>query len=1491
MGRFDSWASSPLRAVATRHPAPRTPGGTRRRFTLAVVLGFLVTACGGPPAPASPGVSPTRADATSQTSVTVQFAQAVGASATDASRYAIAATGGGTLRVLAAYRSNRDDAILLATDPQGAGTYTLRTTGVTAPGATSTASGSSAPVTFSGSSHPGPWIEEAVAIDASTVLVTFVDPVTAASLPMSDLAVDPSRYTIGAPPLDVVAAVFTPGDRSGVLLTTMPMQGTTYTLDAAGLTTLGSERLLDPLRTRASFQGITAGETDAPFVLEAFATGSNAIRVRFSEPVQDPGMTTAATALSTSHFSLTGPGTAPVAVQRVDLERLGTRAELAVGALSPGQPYDLQISGLVDRSGNRLATTTVAIVGPTPSGTLDDVPPRVTGAISTSPTSVLVTFSEPMRGGLDSAESSSHYAIVAAQIPTISSTAPSRESIVHVTGATLLSSGRSVLLTTLTQSEIEYRVRVVNVADLAGNLVAPPDFQNPYQASFFGTAPSGDAIDSDGDGISDAEEMRGWAVLVTLANGRVAQRHVTSDPFMVDTDGDGIEDRDERTYGTDPRSPDTDADQLSDFMELTHVYSDPTHQDTDGDGLSDGLEFTFFRTSPLLADTDGDQLDDGVEVTLANRNPRLADLPRPAIEVGAVDLQLDVRFLANSQRSTRELETRSVSSTLSQSENRSHARTDSNTQSFAVKAGVEVGWSASVDFGARGKFTAEASYAGQWTSTFEQRSVSETQRAYERSTQTERELGAEESLSREVVGASMALTVNLRNEGNIAFTISELQVTAFIQDDRTPGRLVPLATLVPDAAPSGGYNLGPLVPSRGPLVFRADQIFPNLVEQLMRDPTGLVFKISNFDLTDEFGRNFAFTSQEINDRTATLVIDFGGVDTDGDGEGDATERHKVATSAGRPVFDLDDKGRPLYDVDRDGDVDDDDRILFDRNGRQVGITVQEALERVLGLIHYDEDSVASSSLSASQREGSYSTRRAGGVERLWRVRDVAMSTGGISTWAVLTPDGIVDRSELDVRRRILRTEEGLTLAFIQDQDGDGLPAAYEALLGCSDTPIVGLDTDLDGLTDYEEAYEGWWVTVVGRGRYKAFASCVRGDSDGDGLSDAEEKARGTDPKRRDTDGDGITDYDEVNGICITVRFSGTTFCSIFTDPLNPDTDGDGLSDGAERDLRTDPRVNDGDKFFDDDGDALVNFLETTGWSVTTCAVSTTALTQGTCTTGPMVTSDPQRADTDGDGLSDLQEYQRLTDPRKPDSDGDGITDADEITLGTNPLDADTDNDLRSDGQERDVAIRVSVADKAPYDVWSDPLKADEDGDGLVDGKEAELGTDPKLFDTDGDDPAVGDGAEVAICEGGTCRNPLVPDQRLTVTFSLDVVKDGDLDVAGGAGDFQYTFSVIRAGATELKREGQAFVNDGQVVQAASISYIRPHTQTTTIKITVYESDSVGGEGQTCRLDYTTSPSLTGPISSLNNFDTPYTEDFVNDPLSWCKYRVLVKFGP
>ncbi|UCG23423.1 MAG: protein kinase [Chloroflexota bacterium] len=84
-------------------------------------------------------------------------------------------------------------------------------------------------------------------------------------------------------------------------------------------------------------------------------------------------------------------------------------------------------------------------------------------------------------------------------------------------------------------------------------------------------------------------------------------------PVIVDSDGDRLNDDQELSLGTNPESPDTDGDGLSDGDEALTRATDPLNKDTDNDILSDGDEVNLYGTSPLMADTDGDGVNDGVE--------------------------------------------------------------------------------------------------------------------------------------------------------------------------------------------------------------------------------------------------------------------------------------------------------------------------------------------------------------------------------------------------------------------------------------------------------------------------------------------------------------------------------------------------------------------------------------------------------------------------------------------------------------------------------------------------------------------------------------------------------------------------------------------------------------------------------------------------------------------------------------------------------------
>ncbi|MES2707541.1 MAG: hypothetical protein V4726_13165 [Verrucomicrobiota bacterium] len=155
-------------------------------------------------------------------------------------------------------------------------------------------------------------------------------------------------------------------------------------------------------------------------------------------------------------------------------------------------------------------------------------------------------------------------------------------------------------------------------------------------------------------------------------------------------------------------------------------------------------------------------------------------------------------------------------------------------------------------------------------------------------------------------------------------------------------------------------------------------------------------------------------------------------------------------------------------------------------------------------------------------------------------------------------------------------------------------------------------------------------------------------------------------------------------------------------------------------------------------------------------------------------------DPDKDGLSSLQEYQNSTDPQKKDTDGDGLSDAvenrggvwvDALHTGTDPLKADTDGDGLSDGVETHSGNWTDI-----LHTGTNPLKVDTDGDGLKDGDENPVavdGSDPNKNDTDGDgDP---DGVELAVP-----TNPRDPSSK-TNQFSVVTGSLINVDFNGSAG--------------------------------------------------------------------------------------------------------------
>jgi hypothetical protein len=134
-------------------------------------------------------------------------------------------------------------------------------------------------------------------------------------------------------------------------------------------------------------------------------------------------------------------------------------------------------------------------------------------------------------------------------------------------------------------------------------------------------------------------------------------------------------------------------------------------------------------------------------------------------------------------------------------------------------------------------------------------------------------------------------------------------------------------------------------------------------------------------------------------------------------------------------------------------------------------------------------------------------------------------------------------------------------------------------------------------------------------------------------------------------------------------------------------------------------------------------------------------------------------DADGDGVSNVAEFERGSDPHDGDHDMDGMTDQEEYLHGTNPRLTDSDGDGLPDAWE--VIHGFDATNRPSYDA---------DGDGLTNLEEYNLGTDPRMLDTDGDglddrlevralstDPLGSNGWAIAseVVQNGSDAAPLV----------------------------------------------------------------------------------------------------------------------------------------
>ena len=836
--------------------------------------------------------------------------------------------------------------------------------------------------------------------------------------------------------------------------------------------------------------------------------------------------------------------------------------------------------------------------------------------------------------------------------------------------------------------------------------------------------------DTDDDGLDDYEELYEFG----------------TNPLNPDSDSDGLKDGEERDFGTDPLDPDTDDDRLLDLLEVRYYHTDPLTNDTDGDLIFDWEELFWgsdkMITDPLNADSDGDGLDDYNEVHLNHTDPLDPDSDNDCIHDG--------------------------------DEITIHKTDPLNPDSDGD--GVWDGYESFFYF--TDPLVIDTDIDG----------ISD---------------GKELWFNLDpLVDQGKTLPLDTDSDGIPDYMEEILGTDYLIPDSDGDG--------IGDGIEVFSYFLDPLEnDTDGDGISDSVELFTTFTVPHLTDSDG--DGLLDHDEVYIFDTNPNFPDSDLDGLSDGLESVLNGTDPkkkDTD-EGFITDGSEIWNGLD-PLVRGDD--RSIVDSDNDGLTDAQELVLNTDpartdsdgdgllDGEEVYVYLTDPLDN-----DTDDDSLLD--------------------------RQEVMFLHTAPTSVDSDSDGISDIDEITLN---------FTFPLLNDTDGDGLLDGEERYTYF--TNPLSPDTDLDGLgdgleenhgtdpldsdTDGGGALDGVEVDSGNHDPLDPVDDEDLVDSDGDGLSDwAEKNVHGTDPLDFDTDNDTLGDGAEID-IHFTEPLNNDTDNDTLldgdevfihnTDPLLNDTDGENLTDGDEVNIYgTNPTLNDTD--LDGLNDWMEIFIHLTDPLLTDTDIdglndfdelfvhSTNPLLNDTDNDrmvdgwevayglDPLNDTDSD-GDVDLDGLTNLQEYYNLTNPILDDTDNDTLKDGDEVKLyGTNPLLPDTDGDTLTDWEEiftyNTNATNPDTDGDNMTDNWEllyelNPNNLldrdlDYDYDNLTNYQEYQLGTHPKLNDTDGD--KLEDGEEVQIhltdpllsdTDGDTLSDYMEVKVHLTDPKKVDT--DGDL---------------------------------------------------------------------------------------------------------------------
>ena len=420
--------------------------------------------------------------------------------------------------------------------------------------------------------------------------------------------------------------------------------------------------------------------------------------------------------------------------------------------------------------------------------------------------------------------------------------------------------------------------------------------------------------------------------------------------------------------------------------------------------------------------------------------------------------------------------------------------------------------------------------------------------------------------------------------------------------------------------------------------------------------------------------------------------------------------------------------------------------------------------------------------------------------------------------------------------------DGLPNALDPDSDGDGLPDGTESGLTLADpdtdvtrgffrpdadpdsrTDPWRVDSDRGGRSDGAEDIDknGRWDPGEGDPEDGADDSHQAPDSDGDRLSDVEERRFGLDPYDVDSDDDGVRDGEEMDW---AIDSDGDGLINA----RDADSDNDGLPDGLElgvtQPLGGVPGVVAGTDV------RRGRFRADQDPGAVTSMVAPDSDFGGARDGFEDPDHDGARGQREGDPTDGDDDAVQLEGPgggcAAADRDCDGLSDLEEELGGSDPDDVDSDDDGVADGREPNAWFDTDG------DGAINVLDPDSDGDQLLDG--TELGVTAPSVDTD---PSSGvfvpdadpDSRTSAVAADSDLGGRADGDEDIDLNGRIDVTDDDrdcdpndpsdDLDPSCGVG---LPLEIAGGeGEGEAPDRGERLIGGGGFTCSSSISQVSP----------------------------------------------------------------------